>query len=120
MATNGDPAAESADRTSYECSGWSARFSPSEKALLVTGSCTMPTPGYELSLSANVNQGTNPRDALRVAIVAKPPDGIVPQVVTETPVRYEHDVGDDTRPWPRVVVVNASPPASIDVEEEVA
>jgi hypothetical protein len=103
-------------RDEYECSGWAARFSRREGKITVTATCAMPTPGYTLKLSANVNQGINPRDALRLVIEATPPDGAVPAVLTETPVQFERVVGDDGPPWPRVVIINASPPASIDIE----
>ena len=99
----------------YECRDWRATFSRSSRALDVSGVCTFPQGGYTARLSANVNQGTNWRDALRLKIEAEPPDG-GPDVLTDERVTYHDDDVGEEPPWPRVVIANATPPASIDIE----
>jgi len=77
------------------CHDWQAihDLMPGHPAkLTVTGTCTFPTPGYEVQLRPSVPQGINPRDLLLDKIVT-PPTGIVPQVVTDVEVRYE-DITD--------------------------
>jgi acyl-coenzyme A synthetase/AMP-(fatty) acid ligase len=100
----------------YEAGGWAAHYFPDERKVYVGGNVTLPTPGYEVELSADVNQGINPREALRLEIVARPPSGMVTQVITEEPVQYEREVGEEGPPWPRVRIINADPPASIEIQ----
>lgn len=56
--------------------------------LRVTGSCMMPTPGYQLALKRAVPQGINPAILILELSVTRP-TGNVSTVVTKTDVRYE-------------------------------
>jgi hypothetical protein len=82
------------------CRDWSAvhdRQPPGPPTLIVTGTCTMPTPGYTVQLRRHRPQGINPRNLLLDKVV-RPPDGIVQQALTDLDVRYEEptDVAYDT------------------------
>jgi hypothetical protein len=73
------------------CHDWSAIHDlmpghPSK--LIVTGTCTFPTTGYEVELRPSVPQGINPLDLLLDKVVT-PPTGIVAQHVTDVEARYE-------------------------------
>jgi hypothetical protein len=73
-----------------ETGGWEAwhdRMPGTDAALHVTGSCTCPTPGYTLELRKHTPQGINPRDLL-LELVTTEPTGVVPEVITQTPVDY--------------------------------
>jgi hypothetical protein len=56
--------------------------------LRVEGTCVMPTPGYRLWLTRADPQGINP-NILILKLQVESPTGIVPQVLTPTPVAYE-------------------------------
>jgi hypothetical protein len=74
----------------FECE-WSAvhDFMPPRPARLrVNGTCIMPTPGYKLTLTRAEPQGINP-NILLLNLEVETPGGIVPQVLTPTPVAYE-------------------------------
>ena len=60
---------------------------PGPARLRVKGTCTMPTPGYKLSLEKAVPQGFNPQ-ILLLKLEIEAPTGKVPQVVTPTEVEY--------------------------------
>ena len=82
------------------CTNWSAvhdKEPPGPAKLVVTGSCTFPTAGYEVELVRAEPQGINPKDLLLNKIVHAP-QGPVAQTVTEVEVRYEEqtDVDYDT------------------------
>ncbi len=73
------------------CQDWAAwidSMPPGPSKLIVTGTCTFPTPGYCVELKRRVPQGINPRDLLLDWIVT-PPSGIQPQVLDTVNVRYE-------------------------------
>jgi hypothetical protein len=73
------------------CHDWQAihDLMPGHPAKLTfTGTCTFPTPGYEIELRPSVPQGINPLDLLLDKIVT-PPTGIVPQHVADVEARYE-------------------------------
>jgi hypothetical protein len=112
-----DQSTEDVERQpTFPTGGWAAHFFPNERTVRVGGNVTLPTPGYSLELSDNVNQGINPRNALRLVIIATPPPDPVPQVVTEEPVQFERRVEDAEPPWPRVEIVNSEPPATIQIQ----
>jgi hypothetical protein len=50
----------------------------------------MPTPGYRLTLTRAVPQGTNP-EILLLDLQVEPPTGFVAQVLTPTPVEYDEE-----------------------------
>jgi hypothetical protein len=106
---------EQAARETFPTSGWAAHFFPGERMLRVGGNVTVPTKGYSLRLSDDINQGINPWAALRLVIVATAPSDPVAQVTTEEPVQFEREVGRHPL-WPVVEIVNSDPPASVDVE----
>ncbi|MGH2917086.1 MAG: hypothetical protein ACRDLS_00585 [Solirubrobacteraceae bacterium] len=73
------------------CTNWYAvhdKEPPGPAKLIVTGSCTFPTAGYEVELVRANPQGINPKDLLLNKVV-HPPEGPVAQTVTEVQVRYE-------------------------------
>jgi hypothetical protein len=63
---------------------------PGPPTLRVRGVCTMPTPGYRLSLTRIVPQGPNPT-ILLLDLHVEPPTNPVIQVLTPTPVEYEEE-----------------------------
>jgi hypothetical protein len=82
------------------CRDWRAvhdKEPPGPFTLRVTGTCTMPTPGYAVELRRHAPQGINPRDLLLDRIVT-PPSGIQPQILETIEVRFEErtDLDYDT------------------------
>lgn len=76
--------------TASQCSQWRAIHNwqpPHPGALVVMGICTMPTPGYRVTLKRHVPQGINPL-ILLLDREATPPDGFVPQIITPAAVFY--------------------------------
>jgi hypothetical protein len=58
------------------------------KELIVTGQVTLPTPGYTVTLTAGIaDRSATPVQQL--ILTATPPTGMVPQVLTTQPVRYQ-------------------------------
>ena len=55
--------------------------------LAIAGDVDLPTPGYTITLSAGPADRMMP-PSQRFRLTASPPDGIVAQVVTPTPVKY--------------------------------
>jgi len=79
-------------RTGLDCE-WSAVqdfMPPGRPRLRVRGLCTMPTPGYRLTLTRAEPQGINP-EILLLELQVERPDGFVAQVLTPTPVEYEEE-----------------------------
>jgi hypothetical protein len=73
----------------WVCDGWTAihDFMPGRAPTLrVTGSCTFPRSGYQVSLRPHEPQGINPFDYLFDLVVVAPEIG--GDVVTEVPVAY--------------------------------
>ncbi|WP_428027968.1 hypothetical protein [Altererythrobacter sp.] len=68
----------------------------SKPTLNITGEVDLPTPGYSVSLTAGPADRAMP-PGLRFRLEAKSPDGMVPQVVTPTEVRYR-----EVTPYPRI------------------
>lgn len=67
---------------------WSAtRSGGSSPALTVAGEIDLPTPGFGVSLARDPADGASTTEP-RLTLTLRPPTGIVPQVVTPTPVRY--------------------------------
>ena len=56
--------------------------------LHIAGEVDLPTPGYSVELIPGPADRAMP-PSQRFSLVATPPDGIVAQVVTPTPVRYQ-------------------------------
>jgi len=80
-----------ADPEPCTCQDWKAihDLMPGHPAkLTVTGTCTFPTPGFEVELRPSVPQGINPLDLLLDKVVTPPP-GPAAEVVTDVEVRYE-------------------------------
>ncbi len=67
-------------------SDWSTRTSASG-TLLVSGTVTVPNPGYDVALRFASPQGINPRELILDLKLTRR-DGIWPQVVTRVPVSY--------------------------------
>lgn len=63
---------------------------PRPPRLRVRGVCTMPTPGYRLSLDRAEPQGFNP-EILLLHLRVEPPTDPVIQVLTPTPVEYKEE-----------------------------
>lgn len=63
---------------------------PGPPTLRVRGVCTMPTPGYRLTLTRAEPQGFNPAVLLLEMEVEPPADPVI-QVLTPTPVEYEEE-----------------------------
>jgi hypothetical protein len=58
------------------------------KELIVTGQVTLPTPGYTVTLAAGMaDRSATPVQQL--ILTATAPSGVVPQVLTTQPVRYQ-------------------------------
>lgn len=70
---------------------WINRMPPGPASFHVTGTVTLPSPGYEAKLEYASPQGINPAQLILDLRVTKRP-GIWPQVVTNVTVRY--DVAD--------------------------
>jgi hypothetical protein len=77
---------------SIECQDWTATINtgpPGGSALLVvTGRCTLPTPGYHCELRRHDPQGVEPSNLLLELIVVEP-SGVQPMVRTDYPLRFE-------------------------------
>jgi hypothetical protein len=72
--------------------GWNAHINampgPGAKpTLIITGEVDLPTPGFTVELIAGPADRMMP-PGQRFSLVATPPEGMVTQVVTATPVRY--------------------------------
>jgi hypothetical protein len=61
---------------------------PGPGTLTVTGECTTPTPGYEITLKEAAPQGFN-HQILLLEMEVTPPKGIHPQHVTTTSTKFE-------------------------------
>lgn len=75
----------------YRPGSWTAVLdsSPTQKPRLrVTGICTCPTGGYEVSLRRAATQGLNSR-VLVLEFAASPPSGMANQMMTDHEVRFE-------------------------------
>lgn len=87
------PAAPSASCPVIESSEWAAWVNAmpgpgSTKQLIATGKVVLPTPGYTVTLTAGMaDRSATPMQQLILA--ATPPTGMVTQVLTTQPVRYE-------------------------------
>ncbi|MFM9864059.1 MAG: hypothetical protein ACKVRO_10670 [Micropepsaceae bacterium] len=58
------------------------------KELIATGQIVLPTPGYTVTLTAGLaDRSATPMQQL--ILTATPPTGMVPQVLTTQPVRYQ-------------------------------
>jgi hypothetical protein len=89
VATDGD-----VQECSAVCGDWIAiqnMMPGASPNLHVKGTLLMPTPGYTLTLRLHEPQGINPAILLLVLTIT-PPTGIVPQLVTPTPVEYRADI----------------------------
>lgn len=67
---------------------WINRMPGGPASFHVTGTVTMPTPGYEVRLVEAAPQGINPKDLILDLVIKKLP-GIWPQVVAAIPVRFD-------------------------------
>ena len=72
----------------HDWAAWHDRMPGHPAQLIVTGTCTFPTSGFEVELRRHEPQGINPRDLLLDKIVT-PPSGAAADVVTDVEVRYE-------------------------------
>jgi hypothetical protein len=80
---------------SASCKAWKAvhDFMPPLPARLnVSGECTMPTPGFTITLKPAEPQGINP-SILILEKTVTPPTGIEPQHVVTQPATY-HELTD--------------------------
>ena len=95
--------------------GWSAWLNkmPSVDGgarLNIAGEVDLPTPGY----SVEWIEGPADPPGQRFTLVLTPPDGIVPQVVTPTPVKYE---GAATYPAYRSILINCGGEGIAEITE---
>lgn len=67
---------------------WVNRMPPGPGSFHVTGTVTMPTPGYDVALKPATPQGINPQELILDLIVTERP-GTWPQVLTPMTVRYD-------------------------------
>lgn len=67
---------------------WVSRMPPGPASFHVTGTVTLPSPGYEARLEYATPQGINPTDLILDLRITQRP-GIWPQVVTNVTVRYD-------------------------------
>jgi hypothetical protein len=75
---------------------WQARRvpqPPGPPAVVVTGLCTMPTPGFTIALTRMTPRGANPSTLLLHRAVTAP-TGIVAQVRTPIPALYREGNGE--------------------------
>jgi len=96
------------------CRDWHAMRSMrpgSPIRLIVTGTCTFPTPGFSVELRPRSPQGINPADYLLDRIVTAP-GGQVPQVLDDVEVRYEEETDF---PYETVTILPGGP--TIEVVE---
>lgn len=80
---------------------WVSRMPPGPASFHVTGTVTLPSPGYEARLEVASPQGINPADLILDLRITQRP-GIWPQVVTNVTVRY--DVQDYAGKYSSVLV----------------
>lgn len=69
---------------------WHNRMPPGPASLHVTGSVTLPTPGYDVALRVAMPQGINPSQLI-LDLVVTPRPGMWPQVITHQSVRFDQD-----------------------------
>lgn len=67
---------------------WVDRMPPGPASFHVTGTVTLPSPGFEARLEVASPQGINPADLILDLRVTRRP-GVWPQVVTNVSVRYD-------------------------------
>lgn len=67
---------------------WISRMPPGPASFHVSGTVTMPTPGYDVRLVEAAPQGINPKDLILDLVIKKLP-GIWPQHVASIPVRFD-------------------------------
>jgi hypothetical protein len=89
---------------------------PGPATLRVTGVCTMPTPGYTLTLRRAEPQGINP-NILLLNLTVEPPTGMVAQVLTPTEVVYEETTDQQIDQVSILVDGNLLEGANLDVEK---
>lgn len=77
-------------RGTGECRDWSAihDLEPPGGTLIVSGTCTFGTTGWEVELRRHEPQGINPEDLLLDKVVHEP-SGVTGQAFTDVAVRYE-------------------------------
>ena len=67
---------------------WIDHMPPGGPKLIVVGKVQVNTGGWQVSLRRRVPQGINP-NILILDVIAQAPGGIVTQVITDIPLRYE-------------------------------
>jgi hypothetical protein len=75
----------------WDCNDWTAfhdHMPGKPQTLRVSGTCEMPTTGYEGKLRRIEPQGFNPKD-LRLELMISDPSGGVSEVITPIQVTYE-------------------------------
>jgi hypothetical protein len=97
--------------TQGECRDWRATHDlrPPGAKLVVTATCTFPTPGYTVELRRREPQGINPADLLLDKVVTEPA-GVAADVLNDIQVRYEEDTDFEYK------TVTILPGPTIDVE----
>ncbi|MEO0400627.1 MAG: hypothetical protein AAF224_14545 [Pseudomonadota bacterium] len=73
-----------------------------KKRLIVTGVVTLPTPGYEAEWRLGVTDRALPPGQM-IYVKFNPPEGIVAQVLTPTPIRFETPTSFDVYRQIRIV-----------------
>lgn len=84
---------------------------PDPPRLHVTGTCIMPTPGYQLTLHRAIRQGISP-EILLLTLETQAPSAFAAQVLTPTPVSYE----EITNLYYKHVIIEPEG-VSVDVQE---
>jgi hypothetical protein len=80
--------------------------------LIVVGDVQVPTSGWHVWLERRVPQGINP-DILVLDVKARKPGGIVLEVITTIPLRYEER--PPQREYTQVTIVNGAESVTIGV-----
>jgi len=99
------------------CGEWTAthdRMPGRTPTLRVDGCCCFNEDGWQAELRDHEPQGINPR-IMMIDLVVTPPDGSVPEVLTEVPVQWEQETGSEYDQVHVVVVGGEAPDKMIDV-----
>jgi hypothetical protein len=91
---------------------WIDHMPPGGPKLIVTGDVQVPTGGWQVTLTRRSPQGINP-DILLLDVSAQAPNGMVTQVISIIPLRYQ--AGPPLHPYTQVTVSDGGDAVTIDV-----
>jgi hypothetical protein len=92
---------------------WIDRMPPGGPKLIVVGEVQVPTGGWHAGLTRRSPQGINP-DILILDVSAQAPSGMVTQVITTIPLRYEER--PPVHQYTQVTIVDGHDQVTVDVE----